>query len=1282
MSISIPRNIDYSTIAKEGSYPTVNSTTSSAYAMDLMINCDLTVDTFYVDINGQFTLDPTLVASPSGGTPPYTLEVLPSDIFACDQVETNIDLKIRVTDDVGDQDSCEYVVMLLDTFPPIITCPIGDTILVATMDSCGAYIAVDTADATSTCVLMEFTITNNYNLASNNISGVFPVGSTLITYYAEDEFGNVDSCSFTIQVQDFSPPFITCPPTPSTPYSCNTIVPNIYTNIDDFVANGGMVSDSCGIDSTSWAYNEIIDDTQCPIEITRWYIVSDINGMVDSCMHVLYLNDEFAVLDLLPIGDITESNDLGECSAELMLTPPDANKFCGVTITRTPLTNTFPVGQTIIEWIATDGCGDMDTVYQTITIEDNEQPNVTCEGAFDIGLTSNPPDSINAEDFIKGYATDNCSLASVGVFRQDGGCVPGDDIPDLAVYFCCSDVGTDVVVWVVATDTSGNERECTVTVTVNDNLGPVLEQGLPDITVSCDFFIDLKDLSPFGTIAFDADDQEPIEIDDPLFVGPEEDGLAIDNCNDIFILSDTPVDNRVNNAGQIIRTIVISDSQGRTVTDEQIITIQDTDPLTAKDIQFPNDITIVFNSCSDSIPAHMTGEPIIDFDDICTMPAAFFEDLVFDDPNSGCIFVKRTWTVIDMAQYLPNENPPKGIWTDVQYITVNNTEAPIIDSIIGDLDYKAIRGACDVLVEMNLTANDSCTAAEDLYFRYIIDLNRDGIEDIDAEANSFSIVLPTGDHSVTWKVEDRCGNLSKYTVEFTAREAKSPTPICHHGLTADLSNVGSAEVWASDFDAGSSDNCTPEDDLIFSFSDNILDTNKTFTCDDKGVNQISVFVTDEEGNQSLCITDILITDNIDPCPIITLQTNRVGGKIATEENITIPETKVSISDLLETEIQMSDEKGKFMFEQVPSDKDYIVAAAKNDNCMEGVSTLDLVLIQRHILGQEKLTSPYKLLAADVNNSDKITASDLVELRKVILGIKEDFSNTDCWLFIDNAYVFDDPKNPWNYPTSQSIEQLDFDMLSSDFVAVKIGDVNGSVSNIHNTSSENRSPKVMDLVANDLVFDEGDEIVVPMTVSKAEDLLAIQMNFSFNNTALEFIDIKSDYLNITPSLYHLKQGQHLNHISLAYAEAEAITLLEGDQIIELVFTAKTSDRLSNVMTENSSILQAVMYDSKYDQNYINFRFDEDQLNMLNVDVPSPNPFFGRTSVDLTLAQDMPLEISVYNQSGIKVYNNYANYSAGMNKIVINDQVLNNESGVFYLHIAGAEMKEIVKLIRIQ
>ena len=40
----------------------------------------------------------------------------------------------------------------------------------------------------------------------------------------------------------------------------------------------------------------------------------------------------------------------------------------------------------------------------------------------------------------------------------------------------------------------------------------------------------------------------------------------------------------------------------------------------------------------------------------------------------------------------------------------------------------------------------------------------------------------------------------------------------------------------------------------------------------------------------------------------------------------------------------------------------------------------------HVLGQEVLDSPYKMIAADINNDKEISALDLIELRKLILGV--------------------------------------------------------------------------------------------------------------------------------------------------------------------------------------------------------------------------------------------------------------------------------------------------------
>ena len=75
--------------------------------------------------------------------------------------------------------------------------------------------------------------------------------------------------------------------------------------------------------------------------------------------------------------------------------------------------------------------------------------------------------------------------------------------------------------------------------------------------------------------------------------------------------------------------------------------------------------------------------------------------------------------------------------------------------------------------------------------------------------------------------------------------------------------------------------------------------------------------------------------------------------------------------------------GQFSFNAIPMNNGYTVLPERNDDYKNGVSTFDLVLIQKHILGIEKLNSPYKVIASDINNDERVTAIDLVELRKLI-----------------------------------------------------------------------------------------------------------------------------------------------------------------------------------------------------------------------------------------------------------------------------------------------------------
>jgi hypothetical protein len=92
-----------------------------------------------------------------------------------------------------------------------------------------------------------------------------------------------------------------------------------------------------------------------------------------------------------------------------------------------------------------------------------------------------------------------------------------------------------------------------------------------------------------------------------------------------------------------------------------------------------------------------------------------------------------------------------------------------------------------------------------------------------------------------------------------------------------------------------------------------------------------------------------------------------------------------------------------------------------------VSASDVLAIQKHILQLSALDSPAKLLAADVNTDNKITANDMLNIRKVILGISAGFpNNTPSYKSIPERRTFS--ANPGN-------------TVNLDFTIVKMGNVN-------------------------------------------------------------------------------------------------------------------------------------------------------------------------------------------------------------------------------------------------
>jgi hypothetical protein len=61
------------------------------------------------------------------------------------------------------------------------------------------------------------------------------------------------------------------------------------------------------------------------------------------------------------------------------------------------------------------------------------------------------------------------------------------------------------------------------------------------------------------------------------------------------------------------------------------------------------------------------------------------------------------------------------------------------------------------------------------------------------------------------------------------------------------------------------------------------------------------------------------------------------------------------------------------------------------------------------LGLAPFDDPYKLIAADANSSKSVSASDLVEIRKLILGLSDRFpKDLPSWVFVTEKDGFSNP----------------------------------------------------------------------------------------------------------------------------------------------------------------------------------------------------------------------------------------------------------------------------------
>jgi hypothetical protein len=198
-----------------------------------------------------------------------------------------------------------------------------------------------------------------------------------------------------------------------------------------------------------------------------------------------------------------------------------------------------------------------------------------------------------------------------------------------------------------------------------------------------------------------------------------------------------------------------------------------------------------------------------------------------------------------------------------------------------------------------------------------------------------------------------------------------------------------------------------------------------------------------------------------------------------------------------------------MFDNLNSGDDYTVTPSLDTDPVNGVTTLDLAIVQRHILNIQNIDSPYKLIAADANNSGSITTLDLLAIRKVILQITPNFTNNTSWRFVDAAYEFPNPLNPFEtaFPEYYFSGNLDTNDMQGNFVAIKIGDVNQTAIVNSLQAADDRTEEVMTVTTKDQKVKIGELVSLDISSQTLKAMLGYQFTLNFDIDALDFVNMQ-------------------------------------------------------------------------------------------------------------------------------------------------------------------------------
>jgi len=1067
------------------------------------------------------------------------------------------------------------------------------------------------------------------------------IGLTLVAYVIDNSNGN--NCTGSVVVSDYLAPQL----------SCEDIF--VFCNQDTHPDSIGYpaVYDNCtDLDSTDLTYYDTPMDLPCfsaemnesiSGKIERLWSVTDEQGHQTTCLQTIYQKN-------ITLGDVVFPKNRDGIEAPKLICnvddyedfsvagypsvggiTMDNNAICELLVSKTDQVFATCGGATkvIREWRVLNYCsGNFVEDLQIIDIADLEAPVIDCP--VDMTVGTNQYDCFAEVILPTATATDNCSDFTISPTWSEGyGYGPFDEV----------EVGTYTITY-TATDECNNSSTCTFLLTVEDDDPPI---PICNTTLSIS-------LLPEGTSRI-----FPNILDEGSFDNCEiayykirrdddEYGDYVDfSCEDI-------------EGGPVIIDMKIYDTNGLSNQCEIAITVTDNIP---PDIICPPDKTIncfedfedltvtgqasAFDNCTVNLLSHTD---IVNLNDcgIGTVERTFYTEDSFGNSDS----CTQTITIVD------NSNPVVQFPED---ITIDICDGTIDPSFTGDV-FILDEGCRDFTINKTdqiFTGGTVCPAVSRHWT--VID---------------WCVYVPnSGSNNGRYEYEQLIMMTSNQVPEISIEANQIFTD-----TSSDCSGMNLV------LDPAIQINCeaiaTITNDSPYADS-NEADASGFYP---QGTHLITYTTTDICGNIGTSTSEIIVLDG---CSSTTAS---LAGNISNEMGEAVEHVTLELSDGT-TRSMVTDATGHYEFTDLPIGMDYNITPTKNLDTENGVSTYDIVLIQKHILGIDYLDSPYKILAADVNNSGTVTTFDIIQIRRVILNLINDFTDVNSWRFIEADFEFTDLLNPFNdpFPEFHQCNSLMQDELDIDFVAFKMGDVNNNAdpNSLSGDSEERNGRKEAIFEAEDQMLYRGYEYEIPIRMSAMEEIIGFQFALQFDIERIEFLDLETHDLD--------RLGEHsfgfnqLNEgvITSSWDHPLGVSTKKDLEIFTLKFRVIEDIQLSEVLEMSNRYLQSELYQEK-EKNQIEL-FDLDLKFIDNIESQKielyqnyPNPFGENTTIDFQLKECANVQLMIFDSKGNLIQSINKDCTNGLNSITINRVDLNRHSGVlFYQLILPNSKSKIKKMI---